>query len=61
MGEICGDTRGVDNIVQCQLGDERRSLEEEGQWLLGNVSKETLYININAAYLSNSTRGTGDD
>jgi hypothetical protein len=39
MGEICGDTWGIDNIVQCQLGDKRRSLEEEGQWLLGNVSK----------------------
>ena len=33
MGEIGSDTWGVDNIVQCQLGDERRGLEEKGQGL----------------------------
>jgi hypothetical protein len=38
VGQVGGDTWGVDNIVQSQLGDERRGLEEEGQRLL-SVSK----------------------
>lgn len=33
MGEICCDTWSVDNIVECELGDERGCLEEERQWL----------------------------
>jgi hypothetical protein len=30
VGEIGSDTWGIDNIVQCQLSDQRRGLEEEG-------------------------------
>lgn len=30
MREVCGDTRGVDNIVQSELIHERASLQEEG-------------------------------
>ena len=33
MGEISGNTWGVDNIVESELIDERAGLEEEGQWL----------------------------
>lgn len=33
MGEIGGDTWGVDDIVESQLIDEWGGLEEEGQWL----------------------------
>jgi len=35
MREIGGDTWRIDNIVQCQISDDRAGLEEEGQWLLG--------------------------
>lgn len=33
VGEISGNTWGVDNIVESELIDERAGLEEEGQWL----------------------------
>jgi hypothetical protein len=42
MGKICCDTRSIDNIVQCQFGDERRGLEEEGQWLLRSAMLSNL-------------------
>lgn len=33
MGEIGGDTWGVDDIVEGELVDERAGLEEEREWL----------------------------
>jgi len=33
VGEISGNTRGVDYIVQSKLVNERAGLEEERQWL----------------------------
>jgi hypothetical protein len=33
VGQISGDTEGVDNIVEGEVVDERRGLEEEGQRL----------------------------
>lgn len=35
MGEIGGNTWGVDNIVEGELIDERAVLQEEGQRLKG--------------------------
>jgi len=34
VGEIGSNTWSVHNIVESEFGDERRGLEEEGQWLL---------------------------
>lgn len=44
MGQIGGNTGGVDNIVEGELIDERAVLEEEGQRLNGSVSAiDTLH------------------
>lgn len=37
MGQVSGNTGGVDDIVEGELVDERGVLEEEGQRLLGAV------------------------
>jgi hypothetical protein len=39
VGQIGCNTWSVDDIIQCQFGDERRCLEEEGQWLLRNCQQ----------------------
>lgn len=33
MGQVSGDTGGVDNVVEGEVGDQRRLLEEERQGL----------------------------
>ena len=33
VGQVGSDTWGVDDIVEGQFGDQRRCLEQEGQWL----------------------------
>lgn len=38
VGEICGDTGGVDDIVEAKVVDERARLQEEGQWLVRWIS-----------------------
>lgn len=59
--QVGGDTWGVDDIVQSQLRDERGGLEEEGQRLLLSVSNVRGATVLGIAYLSNSTRGTGNN
>jgi hypothetical protein len=59
VGQVSGHTWGVDHIVQRQLRDERRGLEEEGQRLEASSAEWEVFGG--AAHLSNSSRGTGDD
>lgn len=40
MRQVSGDTWGVDDIVEGEFGDERRGLEEEGQWLEGRSRQQ---------------------
>ncbi len=64
MREIGCNTWSIDDIVQCQLADERGGLEEERQWLLDRqsaVSKQLNIIKIQLLNLSNATRGTSDN
>lgn len=44
MGDVSGDTGGVDHIVEGEVGDELVGLEEEGQWL-GVISNEPRAVN----------------
>jgi len=62
VGEISGNTWGVDNIVESELIDERAGLEEEGQWL--GVRLAGLFLSgflRFALYLSNSSGCTSDN
>jgi hypothetical protein len=63
VGQIGGDTGGVDDIVEAEVVDERAGLEEEGEGLSRTcVSKWEMGEGVmNATYLANATRCSGDD
>jgi hypothetical protein len=62
--KVCGDTGGVDNIVQCELIDERGELEQQGQGLTKASSipnPSNSRVPGVRQYLSNTARGTSDN
>lgn len=61
MGEVGSDTRGIDDIVEGQFGDEGRCFEEKREGLLKMLSVIVVKPRSKGAYLSNSTSGTGNN
>lgn len=65
MREISRNAGGVDDIVESQLVDVRRSLEEERQRLerrrLVSPSGENTKKRKNEAYLANATRSASNN
>lgn len=59
MGEIGSNTGRVDDIVECELVNEGRGLEEQGQWL--GLSELRFMATLAPAYLSNTSRGACND
>ena len=62
MGQVGGDTGGVDNIVEGELVNERGELEEQRQRLRRSVSTACLsWAFRGETYLSNTARGAGNN
>lgn len=66
MREIGGDARGVDNIVEGELVNERGQLQKQRQrlrWHKGqqNMPSSSSWGSETAANLSNATRGASNN
>lgn len=61
MGKIGGNTWGIDDIVEGELINERRGLEEKRQWLRNCERWPLGYEEGLAVYLTNASGGTCND
>jgi hypothetical protein len=60
--QVGSDTRGVDDIKEGELVNERGELQEEREWLIiYSLTWELCVTRRVETYLANSTRGTGND
>lgn len=61
MGQVSSDTGGVDNIVECELVDEGRELQEKRERLSCISCHSTDSLLELVTNLANATRGSSND